>query len=360
MKTTAFIVALTLIVPSVSLAAPTITNVSGTLTHGSTITVSGSEFGTKTHAAPIAWDTFEDGACDVSATVGAWASTEWTCNEGGIGSTDNRHSRSAYHVEKNMYGTWPQGSNAYFTADPASTRWFAQFWFKAAPDFQFADDMETSLGNVKVFRTWPTGSGSNFVSAIHWGSSMISITEGCPGGGYVYDVPEIMSLDDGGWHLLQFQWVASSTSGAADGAYRLWIDGSMIQSYNGLITECSGQSVAKYLFILGLFDSTSNGNDGANHVFYDDLYADNALARVELCPGGAWTGRGKCEIQPSTSWTGNAVAITLNQGAFSNGATASLYVIDSAGAVNATGYPVTIGGTPDTTPPGAPSGLGVQ
>jgi hypothetical protein len=66
------------------------------------------------------------------------------------------------------------------------------------------------------------------------------------------------------------------------------------------------------------------------------------------------------EIQiPKTTWNNEQIQITVNKGAFNSGDPAYLYVIDSTGAVNATGYAITFGGgTPsDTTAPSAPSGL---
>lgn len=79
----------------------------------------------------------------------------------------------------------------------------------------------------------------------------------------------------------------------------------------------------------------------------------NGLARVELCNTTTWTARTHCDVQPITAWVDGLVSITFNQGSSTSGQTAYLYVVDSAGAVNASGYPVTIGsggGTPTPDP----------
>jgi hypothetical protein len=94
-------------------------------------------------------------------------------------------------------------------------------------------------------------------------------------------------------------------------------------------------------------------------VYVDDLYIDTTWARVEIGNASTYAASTEREIQIPSAWSDAALALTANLGQFANGP-AYLYVFDSTGAVNAAGYPVTIGGTPDTTPPVAPSGLGIQ
>ena len=45
--------------------AQTISNISGTVDNGQTVTISGSGFGTKTTAAPIKFENFEDGSLEL-------------------------------------------------------------------------------------------------------------------------------------------------------------------------------------------------------------------------------------------------------------------------------------------------------
>jgi hypothetical protein len=113
------------------------------------------------------------------------------------------------------------------------------------------------------------------------------------------------------------------------------------------------------LGIGGMLDSPSRGYPANGFYHFDDFFVDYTFARVELCAGSTWASHGVCEVQIPTMWETYTLALSANTGALPDGS-AYLYVVDSTGAVNATGFPVTIGGTPDTTPPSAPSGLGVQ
>jgi len=66
------------------------------------------------------------------------------------------------------------------------------------------------------------------------------------------------------------------------------------------------------------------------------------------------------EIQQPLSWSENYITINVNQGSFSNGQQAYLYIIDGDGTVNANGYPVRIGSDlTDSAPPDIPEGLSV-
>jgi hypothetical protein len=90
------------------------------------------------------------------------------------------------------------------------------------------------------------------------------------------------------------------------------------------------------------------GADAANApqgvVDWNTIYADNTLSRVEVCNAATKSGSTHCEIQiPTTSWSATSLQITVNQGSFADGSTAYLYVADSTGAFNSTGFSVTFG-----------------
>jgi hypothetical protein len=108
-----------------------------------------------------------------------------------------------------------------------------------------------------------------------------------------------------------------------------------------------------------MLDAPDRGYPANGFYHFDDFFVDYTFARAELCAGSTWVSRGVCEMQIPTAWSVSSLTLSANLGQLTSG-TAYLYVVDSTGAVNATGFPVTVGGTPDTTPPSAPSGLAVQ
>jgi hypothetical protein len=70
-----------------------------------------------------------------------------------------------------------------------------------------------------------------------------------------------------------------------------------------------------------------------------------------------------CSSDLPSAWSSSSITATVNQGTFSNGQAAYLYVIDANGTVNASGYPLTFGqgqgGGSDTTPPSTPTGVSI-
>jgi hypothetical protein len=75
----------------------------------------------------------------------------------------------------------------------------------------------------------------------------------------------------------------------------------------------------------------------------DDIYVDSSFSRVMVCSGSTWSTRSHCEMQIPSSWSSSSIAVTVNRGSFAAGASAYLYVIDSTGVSNSSGYPITFG-----------------
>ncbi|MFA6392255.1 MAG: MopE-related protein, partial [Patescibacteria group bacterium] len=75
--------------------------------------------------------------------------------------------------------------------------------------------------------------------------------------------------------------------------------------------------------------------------FYDNIYIDKSIARVELGNAPTYAGSTRRDVQIPTAW-GSTIQITINKGSFTSGQTAYLYVTDNNGNVNSTGYAVTI------------------
>jgi hypothetical protein len=92
-----------------------------------------------------------------------------------------------------------------------------------------------------------------------------------------------------------------------------------------------------------------NGISSAT-ISMDDIYISNTQARVELCDSPSWSTRKHCELQIPRSWSGSSISATLNVGSFSTAAGGYLYVIDSTGSVNATGFKLQAGGSSPLPP----------
>ena len=89
------------------ISAVTINSAPSNLNDGSSVTISGSDFGTKAQAVPVLWDTFENGIIgnnirDTNAIIGSWDSS--SLDPSVYSSAIARSgSKSSYHDYKNSY-----------------------------------------------------------------------------------------------------------------------------------------------------------------------------------------------------------------------------------------------------------------
>lgn len=89
-----------------------------------------------------------------------------------------------------------------------------------------------------------------------------------------------------------------------------------------------------------------NTDAWAKH-YYDDVYIDNTWARIEIGDSANYNSCSIREIQVPVAWNSDSITFKIKQGAFLNGSTAYLFVVDENGIVS-TGYPVSF--TENTIP----------
>ncbi len=351
---------------SLAYAAPSVTSVSGELGHDSSIVISGSDFGSKAQASPVAWDNLEDGACDTTATAGSWTRV----NDLSISTNNQRHGNSQYNAGHNFTSeAW-----ANFTGGSDSPKWFVQYWFYLENDFDFSSNINNNLGNIKIFRLWSSGAGANNLRVqllSRYTSDLVVENADQNHGGYGvgwtpvnsrYDTlnetfghsapSEVLGGDlgwrtypsdlrTGSWHLFQFQ-VEESSVGNYDGTFKWWINGALVVDVDDIRTRTSSQSSSMRPLVVGWYNSHGNGADGNDHFYLDDAYIDNSWARVEIGNRSTYEQCTVREIQNPTSWSNNSVSIIVNQGQFQNGQVGYLYVIDEDGDPSP-GYRFTFG-----------------
>lgn len=333
---------LLLLLPSVAVSAPAVTSLSGGVTTGQSVTITGTGFGTKSTAAPVKYDDFEDGA--VGNDLIAESSGGWETPTGDVlySTTKVRltGTKSAYQNFTNTYSRYIRATPTTFgTTDSLYFSGWFNFTTSGAPS-----------RNVKIL---------NFGSAAGWqsrldvypntGSGHLYASVGCStSSSYTQDwsVTSAKVLkDDGLWHRLE-GWLS-----LADGGYReVSLDGVKLGSISGFM---SGSCNISYMLVGHYFSRDTGTPTPSGERYWDELYVDTVQSRVEICPGASWSNRGACEIQLPTAWANTSVTATVKTGTLTSGSTAYLYVVDSAGDANTAGLPVVIGGTSsaDTTPP---------
>jgi hypothetical protein len=337
-------------------AQPVVTTVSGTVTHHQTVTIGGGNFGSKTTPAPVVWEDFSDGVTSSSLIVHG--------GSGFVSNADNLRDSFSGHNVRTDY----KNDGSYFEYGAATApKWFVQYWIKLASNWHFGTTSfggsDDGLANVKFFRVFPTGARnySNVGYALH-GMSGGDVYRFVENGNSTYlGVDARTWFTAGVWHCVQIEYGENSGAGKADGTMKLWVDGVLRDSMTTLVTNATvdGAAVNKRPYIMGFFDSwpSSDAAVANMYAYYTDIYVDTSWARVEIGDAATYVACRHREIQPVTAWSQTSLTIDVNQGSFATGATAYVYVTDANGVVNANGYRITIGRTPN--PPKPPTGLHV-
>lgn len=347
-------ISLCLCTPPVSHAAPNISGVSGTLSNGQSITLSGSSFGSGPNV--VFFDDFEKGTNGAalltgagSAQVGTWA----TIDVPSITYSTAAKVSGSLALRSSPYAPWYMGGRGRIAISPATQIFFSS-WVRTDAWPQ----NETSI-NWKVI--WPQGTGTTdhdlAAPVYRWDGG--GDYAGNDTAGWV-DFGSAPPLSLNTWSR-QWHWI-SDGSGSDDQIQGWYMDGSGVHSN---INRSSQTMWTSGTFQNFLIPGNVEIYDVNPHPMYDDVYiatGANARARVEIGNAATYNNSTNLAILTPAVWSNSSITATVRQGSFSNGQQAYLYVVDSAGAVNANGYPVIIGsGTqPDLIPPASPSGLMVQ
>ncbi len=340
--------------------AQSISGVSGTFSHGNSVVLSGSAFGTKATAAPIKWEDFEGHTPNTALST----SDGWDSVDGWSYDTNDHTSKPIYSglathagqlgmVSRFINGT---GNSSVLKRGDYSTGFYLDAWYQYVP-------ATPASRNNKIFMLYGSGASEMPQTALtgfcDLNAGMVTPTYASPSGaGNDGGYPGLRQADLlGSLKHLQI-WVSPSTPAGADNGYvRILINGQLKES-NNLTTVMPGvgywnQARIGYYVAHDAVDGCVAAGDA--YTYWDNVYIDNTQARVELGNAATYSACTLREIQIPTSWSASQVTVTMNQGTFSSGQNAYLYVVTANGAVSP-GYQVTLGGTPPTGPgqPGKP------
>jgi hypothetical protein len=333
-------------------AAPSISGVSGSVSNANSVVISGGGFGVKSPAAPLIWDNFEGG---VSGTP-LFNDPRWPSYRGAP--------ESAYYTDVLPYsGTlsvynWVTGPDAPVKSTLGSF-WTNNFFFDPTDTIYYSymsryvatgephpvtgkPDIVYKNGRTNAYPNKYSGPGA--VKLSH----RMAIYN--PGTGDIV-VGDDITVDSPLWHRHEI-YKRNSDPGVPNGEFWVSIrDGEQVRHLVNAVTRLAGYTFQQTNIILGVM-LANPASDGDHKAWVDDVYVDNTRARVEICEGSTWAARTRCDIQIPSAWSNNSITFSANQGAFTSGQNAYLYVVDSTGAVNASGYPITIGGSSSASIPG--------
>jgi len=331
---------------------PNISSISSEIAHNVEVTISGNNFGTKNPVAPLIWEDFELGSNNEDLI--GW---NLTGNHPQYSDTIVRNAQSRLSGRMNTVGeSWNSG---------AYRRIGHKRKIYSSMNFYIQRVTGVPSWNIKMFRMTAGVPGYNN------GEPSMSITLNHPTyggnvGNYVGGSQRPNQTGMGEWSELSWQrWEyylkISDPIETPTGTMHFWSDGEKRIYWDEILTMASGASQVDgdyaYIdsFVLPFYaansSSTSSG-DGPNeyNIYYDDIYVDNTLARVEICSEENWHGKRNCEIQIPFAWSNSSITFTAKQGNFAEGEFAYLYVVDETGTVNENGFEVNFGEAPPCIP----------
>ena len=338
-----------------------ISSVSGTVVHGQSLTIRGIGFGTKTRAAPLAYDDFSNG------TAGQPVSSCCYTNSGNFFTYDNSvvrgvHALSARHtsVDGNRSLSVSWGSRSRFLTFDG---WSYDRWQFEIDDYgswnggkYFSIYNGTALSAGRTYGGIGAYYDSKYPAINRWGIS----AQHDPAGSAVPKEPpywmgrgEIIGVGafkQPPWKARWVHWTGimecTEVPGVA-GVFDLRAD----------VTELRSLRMPEHLRTN--WATTMPGNDpwigamlwgnyfggvrppettppGPNHITrrWSCLYTDDSWARVELADSADWGSATLREIQIPTRWEDESITVTVNQGLFVADTPVYLFVVNPRGAMS--------------------------
>jgi hypothetical protein len=365
----------------VTAAMPTITEVTGTVSNGSTLTIAGSGFGAKAQAAPLMWDVTaqqyangtnlntysgaEDGTALTSSSSRGFAihdqgdatlrySTSRTQRNANVLAHYAVYDEASAYVKLSMGVSCPYSSNADESLYPsvAQKKFYLSYWRKTSIPYGSTGggDGSTKLLRIASSATG-VGGGADVVTNDAYGTNDVAAWVGI--GTETSWVRWEFYVDlnkhwfdvykNGHYHQGQSDEENIEIRPSVDWRYNTPASGFEFDD----ATLPSNEAIVPMLFGYDDGHTVSQGQD----IDMGEIYYDSTMARVEISTSATWNDSPAStmyrEVQGRlTSWSPTEIQFVLNQGSFEYSSTAYVYVIDTDGKVNASGYPIEFGEAP--------------
>ncbi len=312
---------------------PSVLNVSGTTEKGETVTITGSNFGshadydenTEDAYLCVIWDDFETGTHDPDWDTD-WGDPAYQYLD--IITGEMNRANSTY-VARSVRGG-DKYSNFSIYSDNYATKYVYMSCWR-----YFYDLSTTNYTNDKIFRVYPSSGDSDWVCVIAW-----------DGDGY-------------GANASRFLWIVENTTMSTLGVslnsscekswhfYEILLDinAETLKMYQDgyLVADSSGEDFGALDAHRIIFDTYSQESSDTAYTYSDDLYISHTQARVMIGDASTFENSHHREMQIPLDWSSTSIQIQFNPGSFAENAEAYLYVINSDGEVNSSGYAITIG-----------------
>ena len=338
-------------------AQPSINDTGGLFNHGESVTISGSNFGFKSPAAPMRYDNFENGTEGEflpSQGDGGW----YTINHVPGTFMKPTYSRDHQRVPGEMVviQDYSNGRNSTIGLKGIdANKIYMSGW-------TYRDDYEGTAGLSDNQKMWgnfgKSGSQPQARVDTYWGST---------GGGHIYTTDLDGSVSAADWSIKNpesqrfgrwFRLERYMHAGTGNGTDNSWVSAHDMGQKVDRIGEINGTFYSEGLgydyWILGHYFSRNDGAHLKN--YFGEIYLDNTLARIEIGDNSRFEDCTHREIQIPIAWEQGSITFSANLGTFESGEQVFLFVVDENNQASP-GYSLTLGeGVPFQGPgqPGQP------
>ncbi len=317
---------------------PSINDVAGAITQGGTLEINGSGFGTKSTAAPLRYDDFEKGILGEripnNQDGGGWStnSPNYPTYSDAVARYPGR--QSALQSFGTYYGqslSLDNRENSGTTIPPGTKEMYVTGWFwmetGGAPSRNVKIiNMGTGAGWQTRIDVYPSTSSGHLYAH---GSTTCEDSST-----YIHDwsaKPNNVMLPDKKWHRIE-TYLRIGANGYRD----VWVDGVKIAEISGGFT---GESCDIGYLLIGHYFATDTGTPKPwAKRYWDELYVDTTMARVEIGDAPIWEDCKHKEVQIPSAWSDTSIMLTANLGSFQPGSPVYVYVVDADGNVNHDGF----------------------
>ncbi|MBT7237321.1 hypothetical protein HN865_00510 [Candidatus Woesearchaeota archaeon] len=292
----------------------------GVLRHGDSFNISGSSFGVKSPVAPWLRDDFEQGIINEIISGPRWSTgSEW----GGfdpVYSDDVSRGNNNIVSKQGTVGTSLLGADNYpdgCDGEIYITGWFYGTETESSSSMKF---MNLNAGGWDYPAIRTGGDCSGWWRSGVWEDYNNNIAISSIGGTPFRD----------SWE--RWEWVAHfGTDGLWQTFRNLEIESEIVDNFYFGEGRCTDS-----IYFSSYYGVSSACPDNANGLWYwDEVYVDNTVARIEICNNQNKDLATNCEIQiPHTTWDGTTIQFSANQGALNSDQTYYLFVIDADGTVS--------------------------
>ena len=359
-------------------AQPNITGTSGTLAHNSSLTITGTGFGTKSTPGPTIYDDGNPGVSITALWTGAWPDLSpnsvynmaYSTFDGTVAMPHSRITKYMTGAHGDCCGA-DQGNNVMFWKSFTPTypqklwvSWYERVhpsWTEtdpAIPACNFGNPPGTGecANNKRIDYSIgtspydPDNWYSDFQRDINQAITTTGLNELCTnrdndGAGFNCG-GAVFPQETQGWNKIELRalitrdttgfWVIQAMRGGTTSAITVLNLGTGFWIYDD-----TAWPVGVRNFGIGGYErkqSTPN-----NRRYFADIYFDLDWPHVVLGDASTYSACTIREAQIPTAWSSTSITITQKYGALSDGQTKYLYVMDSSGNVNANGFAITGG-----------------